>query len=118
MGVRAVETMTASRANSLLLGEHQSEPLGRQRRLLLALDLDRNAVAYQPLPRRFLHGGVKREAAPHALARAHRREEADAVESVVDGHLQALGNEGGLGGHAREQGQRQEAMRDGAAEWR
>src|SRR6185369_11541490 len=116
MGVRAVETMTASRANSLLLGEQQSEPLGRQRGLFLAFDLDRNAVAHQPLPRRFLLRGVKREATAHALARADGREEADAVEAIVHPHLQALWEQRRLGGKARKQGEREEAVGDRPAE--
>ena len=75
-------------------------------------------VAHQPLPGRFLLDRVKDEAAANALARADRREEADPVEAVVDGHLQPFGNEHRLGAHAREQRQRKEAVRDRPAERR
>src|SRR5215213_3506546 len=87
MPVRAVETITASRAIGLSSGEYQAKPYGGQRGLVLALDLDRDDMAHQPLAGRFLVDRVKREAAAHPLARAHRGEEARPVETVIDRHL-------------------------------
>src|SRR3954447_8505468 len=65
MPVRAVETITASRAILLSSNDHQAEPDGGQRGRVPALDLDRHGVTQQQLPRRFLLDRVKREAAAH-----------------------------------------------------
>src|SRR6185369_4209582 len=116
MGVRAVETITASRAILFSSNENQAEPGGGQRGLVLALDLDRHQVAHQHLPGRFLLDRVKRETAADALAGLDRGKEADAVEPVIESHLHARGNEHALGRHARQQRQRQEAVGDGPAE--
>src|SRR5207253_10846559 len=98
MPVRAVETITASRAGiPASLNEHQSEPLRGKSGLALALDLDRHDMAKQPLPGRFLVERVKRETAAHALARFDRGEEAHAIEAVIDRHLHAFGDEHRLG---------------------
>src|SRR5215213_6248879 len=99
MPVRAVETITASRAICLSSGKYQSEPYGGQRGLVLALDLDRDDMAHQPLARRFLLDRVKREPAAHALAGFDRSKEADAVEPVIDGHPDAVGDKHRVGRH-------------------
>src|SRR5690349_8742249 len=91
MGVRAVETITASRIK-FSSDEQQGQPDSGERRLLLAFDLDCNGMAHQQLPRRFLLDGVKHEAAAHAFPGANRREEAEPVEPVVDRQLHSLGN--------------------------
>src|SRR5262249_12296968 len=64
----------------------QAEPVGNDRGLVLALDLDPH------IGERLQLGGLAQlrflqdETAAHALARAHRRDEAQPVEAVVDPH--------------------------------
>src|SRR6476620_9558326 len=102
MPVRAVETITASRAMLFSLAIDQGKPDGGKRGALLTLDLYGDCVTQQPLPGRFLLDRVKREASADALARADRREEAHAVEPVIDGHPEPFGHQHRFFAHARQ----------------
>mgnify|MGYP000721965451 CR=1 FL=1 len=82
---------------------------------LLTLDLD--ADLHRRLPAAVLDLEVLEHEVPaHALAGAHRGDEAQAVEAVVEAGLGALDRWARLVGHARHQRHGQEAVRDGAAE--
>src|SRR4029453_2734659 len=117
MGVRAVETMTASRTDmGLLLGEDEAEPLGGEGGLVLALDLDGNGLADKQLARRLFVDPVQREMAAHALPCLYRGEETDPVEAVIDRHAGAIRDQHDVGSHAAKQGQAEEAVGDGTAE--
>src|SRR6476620_8321058 len=118
IGVRAVETITASRDILISSSEHKAEPLRGQRGFALVFDLDRHSVTQQPLPRRFLLDRVKREAPTNPFARLHRRQETHAVETVIDGQFDTFRDQHGVCSHPRQQRQGQEAMGDGAAELR
>src|SRR5215207_2977674 len=100
-------------------GEHRhGQPVRGKRRPLRAFDLDHDAVADERLgPRPHLHLGEP-EAGAHAGARAHRREEANLVEAVVDAHGAALDLRQGVVGAGAQKREREEAVRDGAAEGR
>jgi len=56
--------------------------------------------------------------ATDARARRHGRNEAQFVEAIVDAHLGVALDIHRLGGHTAQQGYREKAMRDGAAEGR
>src|SRR5205085_12110492 len=100
MPVRAVETITASRTDiSISSNEYQTEPFGGQSGLVLAFDLYRHGVAQQQLAGRFLVDRVKPKAAADALAALNRRDEAHAVEPVIHGHFDMLGNEHAVRSH-------------------
>src|SRR2546430_8766946 len=92
-------------------------PFGDERRLGRALALDHrvpgdlHAVAVELLVLR------EREARAYARAARHRRGEAHAVEPVVDAHAPVAEGKGHLR-QVREQRQREQAVRDGAAERR
>src|SRR3954465_14036033 len=117
MPVRAVETMTASRIK-ISSSNDQAEPDGGQSRFFLAFDVDRDDMAHQILPRRFLLDRVKREAAADASARFDGGEKADSVQAVIEGHLSAFGDQHRLRGHARKERQGQESVSDRATERR
>src|SRR5213078_4195783 len=93
-----------------------ADGLGHQRGLVGALALDHHAP-------RGLHAALdplelgQREPGAHRRAGGHRRGEPQPVEPIVDPHRAAGDLEGRLGEH-RQQRQREEAVRDRAAERR
>src|SRR5213075_1397102 len=94
-----------------------ADPLGHERGLVGAFALDDgapghlHAIALDVLE--FLHG----KARAHARADWHGRGEANAIQAVVDAHAPVAEGEGRLR-QMREQRERQETMRDRAAERR
>src|SRR6478736_6204152 len=94
-----------------------ADPFRDQRGLVFAFDLDHRIPGH--LHAAVLDRLVLREGEPRAHARTgrHGRREAHAVQAVVHAHL-AIRVREGLLGKVREQRQRQEAVRDGAAERR
>src|ERR1041384_1213552 len=68
----------------------QPDPVGDERRLVLALDLDGDVGARLQFLRLAELGLHQHEAAAYALAGLDRREEAELVEAVVDAHGRAL----------------------------
>src|SRR5688572_10592212 len=116
IGVRAVETMTASR---MIAPVSRSEIPAAQRvrdarRLVVALafdgqaDLDLNAAPD-------VLGPENLGATTHPAAGAHGAREAHAVAPVVDAHLRAVGLQQ-LWQEVVDERQRQETVGDGAAE--
>src|SRR5258706_2163451 len=94
-----------------------ANPFGDERRLFPVLDLDDgapdelHAVALDLLELR------QREARAHARPARHRRREPHAVQAVVDAHAPLAVRKGHLR-EMREKREREEAVRDGAAEGR
>src|SRR4051812_1015942 len=87
---RAVKTWMAgtgpAMTDEVLCKIDQAEPVGGERRLGFALDLDADVGARQQFGRLAQSGFGQREAAAHARAGTHRREEAQFVEAVIDAH--------------------------------
>src|SRR3546814_17843600 len=80
-----MHSFPSRRSSDLILSdEERADPFGDQRRLVLALDLDREFERLLPLARAFLVQFEQFEMAAHALARADGRQEKDLVAAVVD----------------------------------
>src|SRR3546814_937391 len=71
--------------------EELADPFGDQRRLVLALDLDRKFERLLPLAGALFVEFNELEMAAHPLARADGGEEADFVAAIVDAHLDVRG---------------------------
>src|SRR3546814_11693600 len=67
--------------------EELADPFGDQRRLVLALDLDRKFERLLPLAGALFVEFNELDMAAHPLARADGVEEADLVAAIVDAHL-------------------------------
>src|SRR3546814_3578681 len=79
-----MHSFPSRRSSDLILSDEElADPFGDQRRLVLALDLDREFERLLPLARAFLVQFEQFEMAAHALARADGRQETDLVAAVV-----------------------------------
>src|SRR5688572_30339840 len=94
-----------------------AQPLGDEDRFLGVLALDHRVPRHLDAAVGELLEFLQRKACAHARAARQRRGEAHAVQAVVHAHLAVAEAEGALG-KVREQRERQETVRDGAAERR
>src|ERR1700738_1892277 len=96
----------------------QTDPVGHQRRLFLALDFDTDIGARKQLGRLPQLRLRQRKTPADPRACAHRREETQLVEAVIDPHGRALDHRHHLVGHDAHQRHRQKSVRHGGAERR